>query len=95
VDSPGTRQTVEQKHGLKKTTVELAKELLLFPGQYTTFTMVILFDLLLLHYFNLHFILLKILFISIAVVTTLRVPFRIRREYHTLQRYDKIKRERS
>lgn len=91
VDSPKTKQSVEQKRGFIKLGAALATEILLFPGQYTTFSIVILVDLLLMHYCNVNFILLKIMFLFLAVVTTLRVPFRIRREYHTLRCYDKIK----
>ncbi len=91
VDSPKTKQSVDQKRGFIKFCLNLATELLLFPGQYTTFSFVILADLLLWHYCSLNFILLKIIFMFLAVVTILRVPFRIRREYKTLQSYDKIK----
>lgn len=91
LDSPGTRQCVEQKRGVKKICLALAKEMLLFPGQYTTFSIVILLDLIMMHYCDLRFVLLQIMFSAIAVVTIVRVPFRIRREYQTLQRYDAIK----
>ena len=95
VDSPKTKQSVEQKRGFVKLCLNLAAELLLFPGQYTTFSLIILADVLLRHYYGLTFILLKIIFMFLAVVTTLRVPFRIRREYKTLQTYDKIKGDKS
>ena len=95
VDSPKTKQSVKQKRGFVKLCLNLATELLLFPGQYTTFSFIILADILLRHYYELNFILLKIVFMFLAVVTTLRVPFRIRREYKTLQTYDKIKGDKS
>ena len=91
VDSPATRQTVEQKRGLKKSAVILATELLLFPGQYTTFSFVVLADVALGHFFDIHYILLRVLFALMAVVTLSRVPFRIQREYKTLLEYDKIR----
>ena len=67
------------------------KELLLFPGQYTTFSVVILADIVLMRFFDLQFVLLQILFCAIAIITLVRGPFRIRREYQTLQNYDKIR----
>ena len=91
VDSPTTRQTVEHKRGIKSVCVALAKEMLLFPGQYTTFSIVIIFDLILMKFCDVSYIALQIMFCAIAVVTIIRVPFRIKREYGTLQRYDDIK----
>ena len=91
MDSPITRRNVKQKSGIKNMCINLTKEMLLFPGQYTTFSIVILLDLLVMHFYDLHFVLLKIMFSTIAIITIARVPFRIRREYQTLQRYDTIK----
>ncbi len=91
VDSPSTRESTDKKRGFRKLCIVMAKELLLFPGQYTTFSAAILLDILLQHFYNTHYILLKSLFLFIAVFTTLRVPFRIWREYQTLKKYDEIR----
>lgn len=91
VDSASTRQTVENKLGIIKLCIALIKEMLLFPGQYTTFSIVILADLFLIKFFDLHFVLLKTMFLAIAFITIVRVPFRVRREYQTLVKYDSIK----
>ena len=92
VDSPATRQTVEHKSGLKRLVKNLIMELLLFPGQYTTFSAVILLDLILMHYAGTPpFVLLRILFTVLTVVTLLRVPFRVHREFNTMKKYDEIR----
>jgi phosphatidylglycerophosphate synthase len=91
VDSAVTRQTVTEKRDFRKLCTALIKELLLFPGQYTTFSIVIIVDLILSRFTSADFILLKIMFMGLAVITTLRVPFRIRREYMTLAAYDEFR----
>jgi hypothetical protein len=91
VDSAVTRQTVTEKRDFRKLCTALIKELLLFPGQYTTFSIVIIVDLILSRFTSADFILLKIMFMGLAVITTLRVPFRIRREYMTLVDYDEFR----
>jgi phosphatidylglycerophosphate synthase len=91
VDSVKTRKSVEQKRGFLKLCINLAIELLLFPGQYTTFSIVILADTVLRHHCGWNFILLKFLYLLLAVITLCRVPFRVAREYRTLVKYDSIR----
>ncbi len=90
VDSQTTRRSIAQKRGIEFYT-SLAKELFLFPGQYTFISIVILVDLLLLHICHMHFVLLRISFVGIAGLSIVRVPFRVRREFQTMKIYDQIR----
>jgi len=70
--------------------ITLLREFLCFPGQYAFMSIVIISDIILLHFINSNFILLQITFVAMVGVSLLRVPFRIKREFMTLVTYEKI-----
>jgi phosphatidylglycerophosphate synthase len=92
IDSDTTKQPVERKRGIRFC-VAFAKELFLFPGQYTFFSLLMILDLALAHGASPRFMLLKSAFLGIATLSVIRVPFRIRREFRTLRTLDGLQGE--
>jgi len=92
VDSVKSKTVVadKRKTALLKTVLI---EVLGFPGQYAVVSLIILADILLLQFFDSEFVLLKITFVFMVLVPLFRVPFRLRREFKTLELYDRIQRE--
>ena len=91
IDSVKTRNEAACKRVTPLRTVRyLVEELICFPGQYALLGLLVLGDLLLWPAWQ--FPLLKIAFCTITVVMSLRVPFRLAREYGIVQRYERLSR---
>ena len=93
IDSVKTKQTIGEKRGALRTLRHLAEELICFPGQFTLFGFVVLGDLALRRLLPRPLLLLKFAFVAVTGAMLLRVPFRLRREFRTLRRYDELTRE--
>ncbi len=90
IDSARTRQPTQEKRGIKRVTA-LFNEVFCFPGQYTLVSLVVIADLLLSLSSGPDFVLLQIAFVMLTTVPLIRVPFRLRREFKTLELYDEMR----
>lgn len=90
IDSPKTKAVVAEKTGALSTLRHITSELFCFPGQFTLFSLVLAADLLLRPWQQDRLILLKTFFVLVTLVLLFRVPFRLRREFDTMRRYDAL-----
>ncbi|NQU39062.1 MAG: CDP-alcohol phosphatidyltransferase family protein [Lentisphaerae bacterium] len=90
IDSIKTKTAATEKTGRGRLTT-LIRELFCFPGIYAFVTLVIVADLLLVKWLPRSFFLLQLSFIVLTVVPLARMPFRLRREFRTLEFYDEIR----
>lgn len=90
IDSVRTRTPAVEKKGwlLFRSLVE---EMICFPGQYSTMSVLVVADLIACYWINTEFLFFKTGFIFITTITLFRVPFRIHREFKTMNDYDKIR----
>ena len=88
IDSPRLKAPVAAKRRGRELWRRLVEEVFCFPGQFTLFSLVALADFLLRGRFGLQWPLLKTAFVVSAAVMLARVPFRLRREWRTLRRYE-------
>ena len=91
IDSIKTKQPVSRKAG-RRLLLALASEIFCFPGQYTLVSLVVIADLMLAASCGIDFPFLRIAFVTLTVVPMIRVPFRLRREFRTLELYDHVRR---
>jgi len=91
IDSVRMREPATTKRGRRYLTA-LVNEVFCFPGQYSLVSLVVILDLLLAAWgLSSRFPLLRIAFVVLTVVPMMRVPFRLRREFKTLSRYDALR----
>ena len=90
IDSQKTKRGVGEKRGPLAFARHLAEEIVCFPGQFTLMGAVVLADWLLRHVWTRPLILLQTAYVLITALMLLRVPFRIRREFGTLRRYENL-----
>ena len=90
IDSIKTKQTVENKTGRHRVAA-LIRELFCFPGQYTFVSLIAIADLALTRWVTYDFILLQVAFPILVLVPLARMPFRLRREFRTLEFYDEAR----
>ena len=91
IDSVRMREPVAAKRG-GRYLAALINEVFCFPGQYSLVSLVVILDLLLAAWgLATGFYLLRIAFVVLTVVPMIRVPFRLRREFKTLTRYDALR----
>ncbi len=90
IDSLKTKQVAENKTGCVRLAA-LAREIFCFPGQYTLLSLVVLTDLLLRRWLPWEFTLLQASFLVLTIVPLIRMPFRLRREFRTLELYDDLR----
>lgn len=89
IDSPRTREPAADKRSSRRVLHALLAEFLCFPGQYTLLTVPLIADFgRFLATGNRSCLFLRIAFAITAGLNVLRVPFRIRREFHKLQAYE-------
>jgi|GEM_PF-2116905 len=87
IDSLKTKTPVVAKYRGWRLLRTLAEEIVTFPGQFTLFGIVVLADFLLFLRWKHDFVLLKPTFLIVTVVMLARTPFRLRREFRTMRRY--------
>jgi len=92
IDSVKTKTSVS---GKKRASfmIALVREVFCFPGQYTFVSLIIIADIVLLKYIDVEFVLLRLVFVSMVLVSLFRVPFRLKREYRTLELYDCLRKK--
>ena len=90
IDSPRMKTPAEQKTGRGRLALDLTQEIITFPGQFTFFGLVILADAALMPWLGHRLVLLQLVFAGVMLVSLIRVPFRLRREYRTMRRYDRL-----
>ena len=84
IDSVDMNRPVLEKASGIRMLREVLKEAILFPGQFTAFSVALLADFAVWLLGGPGFVCMQLLFVAVAVTILVRVPFRIRREYCTL-----------